>query len=66
MEDKKLGIPLLKKIEEESQAILVLGEPTSYYLEYWTRSSSALVHKGGKEHPGIEGLKADKMEYYCR
>ena len=48
LEDKKVGSALLKKIEEEGQAIIALKENNLCFALSLTRSSYALVHKGGK------------------
>ena len=58
MEYKKVGSALLKKIEEEDQAILALGKPTSALLN---PELGALLIWYTKEEKSAQVLKAENL-----
>ena len=58
LEDKKVGSSLLKKIEEEGQATLALGKPTSAFLN---TELGALLLWYTKEAKSAQVLKAENM-----
>ena len=66
LEDKEVCSALLKKIEEEGQAIIALGKPISALLDPELGALLIWCTKEAKSAQRFEGCKADKVEYDCR